>query len=213
MRRLISLNWPNHHSTSSNRQRRSFVKWKRKPNKMFQSFTKSGENIYAVLGLSISAIASKISRISTVHIEPKDSPDSQLQIDSICSMRILNIPEVITSFSKIAKYLTLFSVAHEALLILEDEPGLLAPQALLVFELLSYCRDEILWFIRHSNRDAQNKKASEDNFKDAQISGEIERILKEHIESKDSPDYQLQIDSICSVRILSRTEDKCLFQN
>ena len=63
-------------------------------------------------------------------------------------------------------------VAHEALLILEDEPGLLAPQALLVFELLSYCRDEILWFIRHSSRDAQNRKTSEDNFKDPQI-GEL----------------------------------------
>ena len=31
-------------------------------------------------------------------------------------------------------------VLKEALLILEDEPGLIAPQALLVFELLSYSR-------------------------------------------------------------------------
>ena len=104
------------------------------------------------------------------------------------------------------KYLR--SVAHEALLILEDEPGLLAPQALLVFELLSYCRDEILWFIRHSNRDAQNKKAAEDNFKDAQISGrsralkisgQRKQIPTEHIESICSLEFELSFVYICSI--------------
>ena len=36
------------------------------------------------------------------------------------------------------------------------------------------------------------------------ISQFLERILMEHIDIKTSPDSKLQIDSICSVRILSR---------
>ena len=43
------------------------------------------------------------------HIEMKKSPDSELQIESICSIRILNILEVLAkmSFSKIANCSTL----------------------------------------------------------------------------------------------------------
>ena len=54
-------------------------------------------------------ITSRILRILMEHIEMKNSLDSKLQLLSICSVRILNILEVIakTSFSKIAKCSTL----------------------------------------------------------------------------------------------------------
>uniref|UniRef100_A0A3P8VLS4 NCK associated protein 1 like n=1 Tax=Cynoglossus semilaevis TaxID=244447 RepID=A0A3P8VLS4_CYNSE len=38
----------------------------------------------------------------------------------------------------------------ELLNVLEDEPGLLGPKALFVFMGLSFCRDEVLWLVRHS---------------------------------------------------------------
>ncbi|XP_047438641.1 nck-associated protein 1-like [Mugil cephalus] len=34
--------------------------------------------------------------------------------------------------------------------VLEDQPGLLGPKALFVFMALSFCRDEVLWLVRHS---------------------------------------------------------------
>ena len=53
----------------------------------------------------IFTVTSKILRILAEHIEPKDSPDSKLQIESTCSISILNILEVIakTTFLKIGK--------------------------------------------------------------------------------------------------------------
>ena len=61
------------------------------------------------------------------------------------------------------------NVLKEALLILEDEPGLIAPQILLVLEILSYSRDEIIWFIRHSSKENQNRKTNEEDFKDKKV--------------------------------------------
>ena len=54
-------------------------------------------------------ITSRISRILMEHIEIKNSLDSKLQTYSICSIKILDILEVIakTNFSKIAKCETL----------------------------------------------------------------------------------------------------------
>ena len=51
-------------------------------------------------GLSIFAITSVVFRILMEHIEQICSLDSTLQILSICSVEILNILEVIASFSK-----------------------------------------------------------------------------------------------------------------
>ena len=50
------------------------------------------------------------------HIMPKDSSDSKLQIDYICSFGILDIFEVIanTSFSKIPKCSTLFQATLQS---------------------------------------------------------------------------------------------------
>ena len=58
------------------------------------------------------AITSRILKILTEHKVIKNRLDSKLQIDSTCSVRILNILKVIakTSFSKIAKCSTLIQV-------------------------------------------------------------------------------------------------------
>ena len=51
----------------------------------------------------IISLSSRISRFLTEHIERKDSSDSKLQIEAICSVQILNILEVTAkmNFSKI----------------------------------------------------------------------------------------------------------------
>ena len=51
------------------------------------------------------------------HVEMKNSLNSKLQIESICSIRILNILEVIgkKSFSKIGKRATLIPICLSAL--------------------------------------------------------------------------------------------------
>ena len=58
------------------------------------------------------AITSRMLRILTEHIVIKNSLDYKLQTFSICSVRILNILEVIgkTSFSKISKCSTQFLI-------------------------------------------------------------------------------------------------------
>ena len=63
-------------------------------------------------------------RILTGHIERICSLESKLLLISICSVRILNILEVIakTRFSKFAKNLTLVEVAKEANTIEETTP-------------------------------------------------------------------------------------------
>ena len=60
---------------------------------------------FAVFEKLVFGITSRILRIPMEHIETKDSPDSKLQIESICSVGILDILEDIvnTSFSKITK--------------------------------------------------------------------------------------------------------------
>jgi NCK-associated protein 1 len=50
--------------------------------------------------------------------------------------------------------------------LLNDQPGLLGPKALLAYQLLCYSRDEVVWSIKHSARENQNKRTSEDDFKD-----------------------------------------------
>ena len=54
---------------------------------------------FAIFEELIFAITSRILRILTEHIEPKDSLDSKLQIESICSVTILNVLEVIVKTS------------------------------------------------------------------------------------------------------------------
>ena len=70
-----------------------------------------GRKDYAALKVRVEhfVITSKISRISTEHMETNDSSDSKLYIETICSIRILSILEVIAklSESKIAKCSTL----------------------------------------------------------------------------------------------------------
>ena len=60
---------------------------------------------FAIFDKLVFAITSRILRILMEHIEMKNSLDSKLQIDSICSIGILSTLVVIaeTSFSKISK--------------------------------------------------------------------------------------------------------------
>ena len=51
----------------------------------------------------VSEITSNISNTPTEHIGLKDSPNSELQDESLCSIGILGILEVIESFSKNAQ--------------------------------------------------------------------------------------------------------------
>ena len=64
---------------------------------------------FAIFENLVFAITSKMLRIRTGHIKTVCSLDSKLLLISICSIRILNILEVIakTSFSKSAKCSTL----------------------------------------------------------------------------------------------------------
>ncbi|XP_068027397.1 LOW QUALITY PROTEIN: nck-associated protein 1-like, partial [Melanerpes formicivorus] len=51
--------------------------------------------------------------------------------------------------------------------LLEDQPGLLAPKALLVFMALSLCRDELAWLARHAGH--VTKSRSPEDFVDSQV--------------------------------------------
>ena len=62
---------------------------------------------FAIFEKLVSAIAFKMSRILTGDIKPKDSSNSKLQIESMSSIGILSILEVIASFSKVTKCSTL----------------------------------------------------------------------------------------------------------
>lgn len=63
----------------------------------------------------------------------------------------------------------LVHVLKEACIVFKDQPGLLGPRALNIFQLLSTSRDEVVWSIRHFPRDNQNKKTPEEEFKDRQL--------------------------------------------
>ncbi|NXN92888.1 NCKPL protein, partial [Rhinopomastus cyanomelas] len=46
---------------------------------------------------------------------------------------------------------------RELVMLLEDQPGLLGPKALLVFMALALCRDEVTWLIRHGGQGVKSK--------------------------------------------------------
>ncbi|XP_066063661.1 nck-associated protein 1-like [Chamaea fasciata] len=56
---------------------------------------------------------------------------------------------------------------RELLALLEDQPGLLGPKALLVFVALSLCRDEVTWLSRHAEHVTKSKNP--EDFTDSHI--------------------------------------------
>ena len=58
---------------------------------------------YAIFEKLVFAITSRMLRILTEHIERKNSLDSKVQIESICSVRTLNILEVIARKDSVSK--------------------------------------------------------------------------------------------------------------
>ena len=71
--------------------------------------------------------------------------------------------KLMTSYLKISKnsYNIRYSIYNISILI-----SFLGPKALLVFQLLSFGRDEVVWLIKHSSRENQNKRTHEEDFRD-----------------------------------------------
>ncbi|XP_059172093.1 nck-associated protein 1-like [Physella acuta] len=74
-------------------------------------------------------------------------------------------------------------------LVFREQPGLLGPKALYVFQALSLARDEVLWLIRHSENlqpKKYNVKVSADDFSDRQLPEllfyieDLRGLLKKH---------------------------------
>ncbi|KAM7028318.1 LOW QUALITY PROTEIN: nck-associated protein 1-like [Acridotheres tristis] len=74
---------------------------------------------------------------------------------------------------------------RELLALLEDQPGLLGPKALLVFVALSLCRDEVSWLSRHAEHVTKTKNP--EDFTDSHIAEllflleQLRALLRRHL--------------------------------
>ena len=88
-----------HVKSSANRAAASLAQLKELNPYVTVELLESEEITDQARGCAFFAITFKISRILTEDIELKDSTDSKLQIESLCSIRILSILETITETS------------------------------------------------------------------------------------------------------------------